>query len=66
LGFTFYGYERESELLAELLEKTEWESILKIGKMARDGMSVREIAEQLELPKSTVHRKLHMCERKGA
>jgi len=65
LSFKFYGYEPESELLAELMEKREWESIDQIAKLAADGLSVREIAEQLDVPKSTVHRKLQMHERKG-
>jgi hypothetical protein len=65
LGFQFYGYERESALLLDGHDLREWESIEKIGKMAAQGMSLREIAESLALPKSTVHRKVHMFQQRG-
>ena len=60
LGFEYQSFEPESELLVDGLDRAEWELIEQIKKMSDSGRSVRAIAEELEMSKSAVHRKLHM------
>jgi len=65
LSFKFYAYDTEEALLDERLSATEWETIEQIGRLSASGLTVRQIADQLELPRSTVHRKLQMHTHRG-
>lgn len=60
LGFEFDCFAPEIELLDDIRNQREWETIEKIKQASDGGASIREIAELMSLPKTTVHRLLQM------
>jgi hypothetical protein len=60
LGFDFEQFAPELELVSDIRDQKEWETIEKIKGLSDGGMSIREIAAEIELPKTTVHRLLQM------
>ncbi len=60
LGFEFCGFRPESEHLKEARVTHELETIERIKQMSDEGISIRKIADELQRPKSTIHRLLKM------
>lgn len=60
LGFEFEQFATEDELLIDVREQREWETIEQIKKFADSGETIRDIATRLDMSKSRVHRLLKM------
>lgn len=60
LGFEFRSFEPERALLEDRLETSEWAVIERIKQLSDKGLTVRKIADELNMSKSGVHRKLQM------
>lgn len=60
LGLVHQQFAPESVHLADARDRTDWPLIQEIKDMTDEGMSVREIAAELKMPKTTVHRMLQM------
>ncbi len=60
LGFDFERFAPEIELISDLYSHEQWETINKIKELTDKGKSIREIAAEIGLPKTTVHRLLQM------
>ena len=60
LGLEFQRFAPELELLRDTGDKREWETIDTIKQMTDGGMSIRAVAAELQLSKSTAHRMLQM------
>lgn len=60
LAFEFKGFMPEIELLSDIRASKEWNTIERIKEMSDGGMSIRLIAAEINLPKTTVHRLLQM------
>jgi KaiC/GvpD/RAD55 family RecA-like ATPase len=60
LGFEFGYYAEEAAHLKDARDRREWAKIENIYRLSTSGMTIREIAEELQIPKSTVHRLLKM------
>ncbi|HVF47660.1 MAG TPA: AAA family ATPase [Pyrinomonadaceae bacterium] len=60
LGFEFEHFASEDQLLTDVRKIREWETIERIKKLADDGKKIREIADKLDMSKTTVHRLLQM------
>ncbi|MFN0279698.1 MAG: AAA family ATPase [Pyrinomonadaceae bacterium] len=60
LGFEHHGFSAENEHHQPIRENTLWPTIDKIKTLSEMGKSIREIAAELDLPKSNVHRYLQM------
>lgn len=58
LKFEIQGYAREDEHLKNREGGDDYDEIIEVLKLQRDGKSVREIAEALDMSKSTVQRRL--------
>lgn len=58
LKFEIQGYAREDEHLKNREGSDDYDEIIEVLKLQRDGKSVREIAEALDMSKSTVQRRL--------
>lgn len=58
LKFEIQGYARENEHLKNREGGDDYDEIIEVLKLQRDGKSVREIAEALDMSKSTVQRRL--------
>ena len=58
LKFEIQGYAREDEHLKNREGGDDYDEIIEVLKLQRDGKSVREIAETLDMSKSTVQRRL--------
>lgn len=60
LGFEYRYFAPEVELLNDIRDAREWALIHRIKQLNDDGQSVRAIAAELLMPKTTVHRLLKM------
>lgn len=60
LGFEHEAFAPESAHLAGARDHRDWPKIQKIKEMSDTGMTIREIAAELELPKTSAHRMLQM------
>jgi KaiC/GvpD/RAD55 family RecA-like ATPase len=60
LGFRFWWFAREREHLVHGADRGQWETLSRVKTMAEQGMSIREIAVQLNRSKSAVHRLLRV------
>jgi len=60
LGFAFQRFEPESEMLRDGTDGNLWRTIQTVKNLSDSGMSIRNIAEQLDLSKSAAHRYLQM------
>lgn len=60
LGFVHEAFSPENAHLEGVQDRRDWPTIQKIKEMTDKGMSIRQIATGLELPKTTVHRYLQM------
>ncbi len=60
LGFAFERFVPEIELLSDIRASKEWETIERIKQLNDGGKSIRQIAAEIDLPKTTVHRLLQM------
>lgn len=60
LGFEFETFAPEIELLRDIRDEAEWQTIKEIKNQSNAGRSIREIASLVDLPKTTVHRLLKM------
>ena len=60
LGFEFQEFSSESVLLAEPRDGKDWPLIERIKELHDSGLTIRVIADQLEMSKSAVHRYLQM------
>ena len=60
LGFEFESFSPEIELVSNFYDPKQLETIEKIKGLSDAGKSIREIAVEIELPKTTVHRLLQM------
>jgi len=60
-AFTHKGCASETTLRAHDNDEWEWKVVRKIKELSDSGMSIRAIAEQMEMPRSTVHRRLLMA-----
>lgn len=58
LKFEIQGYAREEEHLKNREGSDDYDEIIEVLKLQRDGKTVREIAEALDMSKSTVQRRL--------
>jgi hypothetical protein len=60
LGFEFTHFAPERELLTDIREHREWQTIEQIKQMADQGTRIRDIADSLSLSKTKTHRLLQM------
>jgi DNA invertase Pin-like site-specific DNA recombinase len=60
LGFEFDHFAREIDLLTDIRQRSEWKTIEQIKRLNDNGMSIRAIATEIGLPRTTVHRLLKM------
>lgn len=60
LGFEFDGFARETYLLADVRERSEWKTIEQAKRLSDSGKSIRAIAAEIGLPRTTVHRLLKL------
>lgn len=60
-SFTHKDYLSERVVRARDNDEWEWNLIRKIKELSDSGMSIRAISEQMEMPRSTVHRRLLMA-----
>lgn len=60
LGFGHEGFAAETSHVADVRDHRDWPTIQRIKEMSDTGMSIREIAVELDLPKTSVHRMLQM------
>lgn len=60
LGFEFGCFAMENDLLADIRGRREWKTIERIKRLNEEGMSIRSIAAEIGLPRTTVHRLLKM------
>lgn len=56
LGFVFESFASEMSHLRHTFDEREWATIDKIKQMANDGMTLRDIGEELGISKTTAHR----------
>jgi len=62
LGFEFEGFDDEAFELTEEKPATDWELIDEIKRRSAEGLSIRAIAAEMAMSKSTVHRMLERWE----
>ena len=60
LSFRHYGFHTESEHRSPVSDEHMWPTSDKVKTLSESGKSIREIAGELDLPKSSVHRYLQM------
>lgn len=60
LSFEFRGFASEAELVRNTGDTQDWRTIEKVKSLSDEGMSLRQIAAELNISKSTAHRYLHM------
>lgn len=60
-AFTHKGYTSEPAIRANDNDEWEWNLVRKIKELSDSGMSIRAIAQHMEMPRSTVHRRLLMA-----
>ncbi|MFN0279674.1 MAG: AAA family ATPase [Pyrinomonadaceae bacterium] len=60
LGLEFVGYSAEFDLLGDIRRTRGWDSIHAVKQRSDNGMSLSEIAADLGIPKTSVHRLLKM------
>jgi hypothetical protein len=60
LGFEHYGFGAESEHHQPVRDDRLWPTIDRVKKLSDEGKSIRDIAAELDLPKSNIHRYLQM------
>ena len=59
LGFEFRSFAAEADLLRDPCNAPHWMTVEKVQAMSASGMSIRQIAAELDMSKSNVHRYLH-------
>ena len=65
LGFEYQQFTSESVHLDNVREHRDWPLIQQIKELSDSGISIRDIADDLGLPKTTVHRMLQMWTAEG-
>ncbi|MBK8466761.1 MAG: AAA family ATPase [Chloracidobacterium sp.] len=60
LGFEHYGYHAENDHKHQTSDDRLWPAIDKVKRLSDEGKSIREIAAELDIPRTTVHRYLQM------